>query len=123
MSIVSLDRSFDILSLCSHPSNGSDVVLPSWCLDWSTTSMVPRQPLIDEQRSAGIERRNNWFEASKYLIARSHSGVIKDSETGTESSSLVVEGLCIDEVETVANWKIGGQSPDEMFEHLLGDLR
>jgi hypothetical protein len=69
LSIISTDRSLDVLSLCGHPQVASDLVLPSWCPNWSTRSKSSRQPLIVEEVPVGVEPRNSWINASKGLVA------------------------------------------------------
>jgi hypothetical protein len=48
-SMISRDRSLDLLTFCGHPTVQSTLVLPSWCPDWSTKSHETRHPLSDRR--------------------------------------------------------------------------
>ncbi|KAN0105893.1 HET domain containing protein [Hyaloscypha variabilis] len=122
-SMISRDRSLDLLTFCGHPTLQSTLVLPSWCSDWSTKSRKTRYPLSDRRSDYRLQptfaASLTRFQASKNIPSSCRMESVNDKETGIQSFALFVEGLHIDIVKKVNKNPVVHQYSDDVYQELL----
>ncbi len=119
LSIITAERSLDILAYCKHPrALDSSKHLPSWCPDWSlpTTMSNRRQSLLWDAAGSGWCR----FQASKRASGECR-WKCSMAENGTFAYvSLFVEGILLDTVQAIGEVpRSGTEMSEETFKQLV----
>jgi hypothetical protein len=120
-SIITTERSLEILAACLHPRGPNEMALPSWCPDWSRESAARRERLLP------ADGEDLHFNACKTLVGSCRMEACKDGETDIASYVLFVEGVVVSSVQELGSLpkysNIESTKSSEVFGALLEDWR